>query len=56
MAKFKAFFNGKTVDLEADSLYQAKQKALAHFKPRKKDEGLVAVVNAEQPIDPASLG
>lgn len=38
-----AFFNGKDINLEATSLYAAKQAAVAHFKPRKKLEHMVHV-------------
>jgi hypothetical protein len=47
MAKYQAFFQGRETTIEAEGLYSAKQKALAFFKPRKRDEGLVAVVLVE---------
>lgn len=46
---YVAGLNGRQVDIYATSLYAAKQAALAHFKPRKKDLGLVWVLLAEQP-------
>ena len=41
------FFKGKRVEVYAPSLYAAKEKVLAHFKPSKKDSGLVSVMLAE---------
>lgn len=41
---YQAFFNGKTVELTASSLYAAKLKAVAHFKPRKSQEHMVTVI------------
>ena len=40
-------FNDQKVEVYAGSLYEAKQKVVAHFKPKKKDAGLVWVVLAE---------
>jgi hypothetical protein len=55
MRTYQAFFNGRSEEIQADSLYAAKCKALEVFKPRKKDVGLVAVVLADTPIHPASI-
>lgn len=38
-----AGLNGKKVGLYAQSLAEAKQRAIEHFKPKKKDRGLLWV-------------
>lgn len=35
------FYNGKSIEINADSLYAAKIKAIAVFKPRKSQEHMV---------------
>jgi hypothetical protein len=45
-------FNGQQVEVKADSLYAAKQKVVEHFKPSKKNMGLVWVVLAEMNGEP----
>lgn len=52
MHGFKAFYNDKTVDVYADSLYAAKLKAIEHFKPRKSQQHMVSVVLCEKNVDP----
>jgi hypothetical protein len=42
-----AFYNGKQTEIYADSLYEAKQKAVAFFKPRKSQAHMVHVELAE---------
>ena len=54
MHGYKAFFNGKEADVYADSLYGAKLKAIAHFKPRKSQAHMVSVVLCEKDVDPAT--
>jgi hypothetical protein len=44
-----ALYNGRRHELYAASLYDAKQAALAHFKPPKKKIHLVSVTLAERP-------
>lgn len=44
-----AGLNGKTIGLYASSLYAAKQKAVEHFRPKKKDMGLIWVEYAGEP-------
>ena len=44
---FVAFFKGKRLELWATSLCDAKEQAIAAFKPSKKDCGLVAIERAE---------
>jgi hypothetical protein len=55
MRTYIAFFKSRRIEFEASSLYEAKMHALVHFKPSKRDAGLIAVVLADTPIDPASL-
>lgn len=40
---YVAFLKGQRIELYAPSLYAAKQKAVEHFRPKKKDMGLLAV-------------
>jgi hypothetical protein len=42
---FIAFYNNKKVNIEADSLYEAKQKAIEELKVPKSKQGLLAVVS-----------
>lgn len=48
MNGYIAYFRGKRIEIEAETLLQAKEKALAEFKPSKRDATLVAVVLAEK--------
>lgn len=48
MNGYIAYFRRKRIEIEAEDLAKAKIKALAEFKPSKRDEGLVAVVLAEK--------
>jgi hypothetical protein len=41
-------YKGKTLEVYAATLWEAKQKAVAHFKPSKKDSGLLWVELAEK--------
>lgn len=43
MNGYKAFYNGKEADIYADTLLQAKEKAIAHFKPAKSKRHMVHV-------------
>lgn len=54
MRRYKAFYNGKTWELEASSSYEAQQLAAKHFKTKK--SWLVTVVLLDVPVDTASLG
>lgn len=61
MNGYVCFYNGQRWECHADSLYAAKLKALAHFKPSKKKEHMVSVILAEKggesvTHDPAILG
>jgi len=52
MNGYIAFFNDKRHELYAASLWDAKQKAIAHFKPAKSKQHLVHVVLAEKDGEP----
>ncbi|MFK4131985.1 hypothetical protein ACI2KR_06775 [Pseudomonas luteola] len=52
MYGYIAFFNGKRAELYADSLFDAKLKAIAHFKPAKSKQHLVSVMLAEKDGEP----
>lgn len=41
---YAAGYKSKTIQLEANSLYEAKQKAVELLKPTKKDAGLMWVL------------
>lgn len=42
------FFNGRRVELQAESMYSAHQKAVAHFKPAKSKAHMVHGALAEK--------
>lgn len=46
------FYSGKQIEIYADNLYDAKMKAIAAFKVKKKNENMVAVVLAEKDGEP----
>ena len=46
---------GTKVYLHAESLAEAKQRAVEHFRPKKKDLGLIWVELADQPINTSTL-
>jgi hypothetical protein len=48
MNGYKAFYNGSTAEIEAESLYAAKVKAVAHFKAPKGKAHMVSVVLCEK--------
>jgi hypothetical protein len=48
MNKYQAGLNGRTIELEAASLWAAKQAAIEALKPRKKDAGLLWVILCEK--------
>ena len=41
---YAAFYQGKEVEIFADTLWGAKVKAIAHFKVRKSQEHMVGVI------------
>jgi hypothetical protein len=45
---YVCFFNGKRHELHANDAWDAKQKAIAHFKPKKSEQHLVSVHLAEK--------
>ena len=47
MHGYKAFYNGKTWDIRADSLYAAKQAAIKVICPPRSKEHMVSVVLCE---------
>lgn len=49
MNTYQAFFNGRRATINADSLANAKQQAVAEFKPRRKQEHMVCVVLVATP-------
>lgn len=44
MNDYTVFYNGKQVDIKAPTLYEAKLKGIAHFKPPKSKQHLVTPV------------
>lgn len=47
MRPYKAFYNGKTYELEAASSYAAQQMAAAHFKVKKAYKVTVMLLDVE---------
>ena len=48
MNGYIAFYNGKQHELYADTLLEAKDKAIQHFKPPKSKKHMVSVMLAEK--------
>ncbi len=48
MNGYKAFYNSKSIELYAESLFAAKEKAVAVFKPPKSKRHMVSVVLCEK--------
>jgi hypothetical protein len=48
MNGYKAFYNGKSIEVYADRLIDAKEKAVAAFKPPKSKRHMVSVVLCEK--------
>ena len=48
MNGYKAFYNGKVIELYAESLLAAKRKAVAEFKAPRKKEHMVSIVLCEK--------
>lgn len=46
---------GYKVYLHAESLAEAKQRAVEHFRPKKKELGLIWVELADKPFDTSTL-
>ena len=46
--QYAAGYKGKTVELQADTLWDAKQKAVALLKPTKRDAGLLWVLPVQK--------
>lgn len=55
MRKYLAFYQGKKIEIEAASLLAAKQEAVRVLSLPMSKWGLLAVVLADVPVDPASL-
>ena len=49
---YKAFYNGKSIDLYAGSLYDAKLKAIALLRVKRKQQHMVSVVLCERDGEP----
>lgn len=54
MNGYIAFYNDKRHELHATSLFDAKTKAVAHFKPPKSKAHMVSVVLAEKDGKPVT--
>jgi len=48
MNGYKAFYDGKSIEVHAESSYRAQRKAVEFFKPPKRKEHLVHVVLCER--------
>lgn len=56
MAHYQAFYNGKDYEFEADDLWDAKKRAVAHFKPRKSQFHMVHVYYTDVPMSTQHVG
>jgi len=56
MRTYVAIFKSQRVIFEASSMYEARNYALVHFMPRKRDAYLISVMLADTPINTASIG
>ena len=54
MFGYIAFYNNRRHELPADSLFAAKQKAVAHFKVKPKQAHMVSVMLAEKDGQPVT--
>lgn len=54
MLKYLAFYNGRQTEIEADSLLDAKTKAVAFFKAPKSKAHMVSVHLAEKDGQPVA--
>lgn len=55
MRKYLAFYQGKKIEITADSLYAAKLQAIESMRVPKSKQGLLAVVLADVPVQTAAL-
>lgn len=55
MNGYIAFYNGKQVEVRAETLYRAKQMALDLLKPPKSQRHMVSVVLAEKDGEPVGI-
>jgi len=55
MRTYIAFYNGKKIEFQAESLYAAKIKGAALLGAKGRKALQVAVVLADVPVDPAGL-
>lgn len=51
---YVCFFKNERHEIYAKSLWDAKQKAIAFFKPKRKDEHMVSVILAEKDGKPVT--
>lgn len=56
MSNYVCFYNRRRIEVQADTSYAAQQKAAAQLKVPEKKRYMIAVVYADAPVDPASLG
>lgn len=52
MNGYIAFYNQKRFEVYAETLFEAKDKAIAHFKPPKSKQHMVTVMLAEKDGEP----
>jgi hypothetical protein len=55
MHGFVAIHGSRQIDVYAESLFQAKQKAIAQLKVRKSQEHMISVMIAERDVDPVTM-
>lgn len=55
MNKYQCFYNGKTTDITATSLWNAKEQAIAFFKVPRSKQSMVSVVLCEKEGTPIEV-
>ena len=48
MNGYIAFYSGRRIEIYAETLFQAKEKAIKEFKPKKSQRHMVSVLLAER--------
>lgn len=54
MNGYICFFNGRKVEVYADTVMEAKELAIGHFKPRRSQRHMISIVLAEKDGEPVT--
>ena len=55
MRTYQAFYGNRVLELQAESLYAASLAAIRTLNVPRSRQGLLAIVLADVPVDPASI-